>query len=887
MKIIKYKYIILSFIIPIFFFIGAIILGECYPFGENSLCPYDSLHQYIPFLSEYKYKLLHGESLFFSLRAASEDFYILWLYYLTSPLNIFILFFKDIIIGFDFLIILKVSLIGLSMALYLRRTYKKCDISITVFSTAYSLSSYVIAYYYSIMWLDILIIFPFLITSFKKLMANKKNIYPLLLAFVIYSNFYMSIQVCIFLCLFFLMQEFDDLKDFIKKGLRFTLLSIIGGGMAAVFYIPFFSVINNKLDNFPCTYFLTDFSSLFMSLCTMCSKNVAMSYKSNANIYCGVVCLFFFFIYIFNKRISIENRIKNIFLICLLFLSMNISSLDFMMHGFDKPTGYMARYSYIFIFLIITCAFEAFSYRISSKNYVLAFISSVSLMLINMIYLFIKKEDFIPIVCSLLVIALCFLFRKRKNIILALLIIELVITGANDFKVAGVDLVQTRSNAYENLKVDDDFHRSDIDIRSISNESIYNNMNGMSLFSSTLVKPFTSFTFKLGLRGGTNYITTFGHSSVIDILYNLKYIYNQAGEQYFDYNEVETNLGFSRYENVYDTSYGYLVPKSILKWDWDNDNPFSNINNFVGYYFDRHDSNTYVYDLISYEDIIIEDDFYTLVENQENNFSINFEKDDEEDTVSFIYKTEYPTISINIKYGGISSCHISVNDEVVVSDNKINGDIINLYNLNNGDTIKVTINPEKDEESGKIYCNFAHFNEENFKKFADDIISNKVDITSIKDNKVSGTYKYDENKLLLLSFPYKDGWNLKIGDKNIEINKDLCFMISEIDDSGTFEMNYITPLFKESLLISIIFCIIYLIIKIIMNKYQESLIKKKQYVYKGESEIELFNILESFGGVYNKNESIKPPIGEIIVNSNDDNWICQCDYFFGWNIKKI
>lgn len=72
-----------------------------------------------------------------------------------------------------------------------------------------------------------------------------------------------------------------------------------------------------------------------------------------------------------------------------------------------------------------------------------------------------------------------------------------------------------------------------------------------------------------------------------------------------------------------------------------------------------------------------------------------------------------------------------------------------------------------------------------------------------------------------------------------------------------------------------------------MNKYQESLIKKKQYLYKGESEIELFNILESFGGVCSKNEAIKPPIGEIIVNSNDDNWICQCDYFFGWNIKKI
>lgn len=825
MEIIKRnKYLILSFLIPSLLFLLIIIFDGLYPFGDNSLCPYDSLHQYIPFLSEYKYKLLHGESLFFSLRAASEDFYILWLYYLTSPLNLLILFFKDIIIGFNVIVILKLSLIGLSMALYLKRTYGKNNYYIVGFATAYSLSSYVIAYYYNIMWLDTLILFPFLISSFKKVINNKKNMYPIILALVIYSNFYMSINVCIFLCLYFLIQNFYGIKDFIKKGLRFFLLSIIGGGIASVFFIPFLSIVNNKIDSFPSTYFLTDFPSLFTSLCTYCDTNISMSYKSNANIYCGTVCLFFFFIYIFNKRISIEKRIKNLFLVLFLFLSMNISSLDYLIHGFSQPTGYMARYSYIFIFLIITCSFEAFSKKISFKNYILGFSSLLLLMIVNLIYLIINNKEYIPILCSLLVICMCFVFRKRRGLIIIFLLLELVITSTKNIKLAEVDVVQIRNENYQQLKENTDLYRSDIDVRSISNEAIYNNMNGMSIFSSTLVKPFTSFSFNLGLRGGSNYITTFGHSPVVDILYNLKYIYNQSDRQYFDYEEKEFYAGFSKYENIYDTSYGYLVPKSILKWNWDNNNPFSNINNFVGYYFDKHDSSTYIYDLITSNNITIDSNCTSLIKNEENNFSVTFDKKTDDDIISFIYKTEYPTVSVNIKYGSISSCYISVNDEIIISDNKVNGDIINVYNLNKGDIVKVTIRPKKSEESGRIYCNFAHLNEENMKKFADDITSNRVNITNINDNKIEGTYTYDKDKLLLLSFPYKDGWNLKIGNKDTKINKDLCLIVSLIDDSNYFKLSYITPFFKESLFISIISLLLYLFIKIMEIK-----IRKKYY----------------------------------------------------------
>lgn len=823
----EYKFLILCFFIPILFFTFAIFLIGLYPFGNYALCPYDSLHQYISFLEEYRYKLINRESLFFSFRTASSNFYTIWLYYLTSPFNLMVIFFKDSILAIEVITILKIAFIGLSFGLYLYKTYKKKDISIFLFSMCYTFSSYVITYYCNIMWLDTIMLFPWVLYYMKK-MLKKENTwaYSLILSFTIFCNFYMAINLCIILCLFFLMQDFTGIKDFIKKGIRFSIFSILSGLMSAVSFLPFMSIGTEKLSTIPNPSFLTDFASLFSSFAAFAEKHISMSYESNANIYCSIFALLLFVLYITDKKISLEKRIKNLFLVTFLFISLNISTLDFIIHGFAKPTGYNGRYSYILIFLILTCAYEEFIRlkQIKTDRLLVSSFLLITLFLGSLIYISVRgAQTRITISISISVI-LIFAYiglkilhniKNRKEIFYILFAIELLGTAIIGFKTSDVENLVSAKKVYQQLDKYDGEFREEIDVRAASNETTFNNMNSMSLFSSTITKPFTEFHYNLGLRGGSNYVTGFGHSPVVDILYNIQYVYNKETAQYFNFEKLNRKDGYAVYKNNYETSYAYIIPKTIMNWDWHNKNPFSNLNNFVGYYFNEHSSNTYVYDLISCDDIKLEHNFDNIEEKKSNNYGVYFEKEKgSSGKIDFIYEAKDSSVSINVKYGNISSFKVYVNDEQRISDNKVNGDIINVFNLSPGDIVRVEIKVKSDVSSGTIYCNFATFNEENYTKFAKDITSNRIEVKTTS-NSLYGEFEYKEDSIILFSIPYDEGWKLTINNDNAYIYDDICLITTSLNESGNFKLVYTPPLFYKSLLISLSSWGVYLIIILI------------------------------------------------------------------------
>ena len=106
---------ILSFALPLVVMIGCMIGFQVQPFGDKSLLIIDGLHQYMPFFSILYDKLKGAESLFYSFRAGlGINFLSLFSYYLSSPLNLFILFFKktQLNMAVSFLIVLKIALSG-------------------------------------------------------------------------------------------------------------------------------------------------------------------------------------------------------------------------------------------------------------------------------------------------------------------------------------------------------------------------------------------------------------------------------------------------------------------------------------------------------------------------------------------------------------------------------------------------------------------------------------------------------------------------------------------------------------------------------------------------------------------------------------------------------
>ena len=52
--------------VPFFIFLFAYIINNIFPFGDKILMDADSFHQYLPFLTEFRRKLLNGDSFFYS-----------------------------------------------------------------------------------------------------------------------------------------------------------------------------------------------------------------------------------------------------------------------------------------------------------------------------------------------------------------------------------------------------------------------------------------------------------------------------------------------------------------------------------------------------------------------------------------------------------------------------------------------------------------------------------------------------------------------------------------------------------------------------------------------------------------------------------------------------
>ena len=78
------------------FMVVIMIYMDVTPFGTGSFTLVDSIHQYVPFFSDYQDKLLNGKNLFYTWDVGlGQNFQSLLLYYMASPLNLIIVFFPE------------------------------------------------------------------------------------------------------------------------------------------------------------------------------------------------------------------------------------------------------------------------------------------------------------------------------------------------------------------------------------------------------------------------------------------------------------------------------------------------------------------------------------------------------------------------------------------------------------------------------------------------------------------------------------------------------------------------------------------------------------------------------------------------------------------------
>ena len=238
-------FLFLAFLAPLEMTLIVFAGNVIYPFGSDCILTSDLREQYMPFFQEFVRKLKAGEGLAYSWNIGmGTNFQALYGNYLASPLNWFVLLFptEHIVEFITYLIVFKTGLAGLSSYAFLknRSTGNGADpgFSALLFSCFYAMSGFMAAYYFNIMWLDGVILAPLILWGLDRLIQDGRiGLYVIALAACILSNFYISIMICLFLVLYFIMQFLTGTRS-IKSILLFSIASLMAGGMAAILLVP-------------------------------------------------------------------------------------------------------------------------------------------------------------------------------------------------------------------------------------------------------------------------------------------------------------------------------------------------------------------------------------------------------------------------------------------------------------------------------------------------------------------------------------------------------------------------------------------------------------------------------------------------------------------------
>ena len=234
--------LILSFVIPFMIMFVIFVLKEIYPFGDRSFLCSDMYHQYMPFFAEFLRKIKAGEGLSYSYNVGiGSNFLALFVYYLASPLHwlAFLVPESHLMEFMSYLAMVKIGLCGFTSCLYLQKHFgEKKDYGVLFFSCFYALSGFMAAYNWNIMWLDCVVLLPLIVLGLELLVKEGRcTLYCVALAFSIFTNYYISIMICMFLVLYFIVLFVTEKMSWRAVG-RFALYSLLAGGMAAILLVP-------------------------------------------------------------------------------------------------------------------------------------------------------------------------------------------------------------------------------------------------------------------------------------------------------------------------------------------------------------------------------------------------------------------------------------------------------------------------------------------------------------------------------------------------------------------------------------------------------------------------------------------------------------------------
>lgn len=788
----RHKYLIGAFLIPFFIMEIIAVIMKIEPFGNQSFLIVDALHQYLPFFADYQEKLQSLDSLFYSFHGGlGYNFWGLWAYYLSSPLNLIIVFFqKDMLnMVLSHLYVIKIALCCFTAAFYFYKRREKETFSMIIFGMAYGLSSYIVGYSWNIMWLEVMILLPIILYGFEKMMQGKGwKTYCFALFLSLWCNFYMSFMTCLFLIIWFLLYEHQGVKKFFQNGLRFALFSLLSAAMAAVVLVPAYLGImqtSSAIWDFPKELWYGTFGDIF-SRHFLGTKPLTMSVDdSDINLYCGILSLIMGLCYLLSREIKRSVRIRRFLVLVILFFSFNMPVLGYIWHGFHNQYGIPNRYAYLYIFLLLSMAYDGYCLvwerRKGQTGKILISLGILGMLIGAAVYTAKDMVDHDTILFTvgvglaygilLLLYQKGLLHRKAAaGLLCAAFAVEITamsVTGYMENGTIDVDEYYQDTKAIEKIKEtydEDGDVRMDLASGRMLDESIWHTLNCMTMFGSTAQGNVVDMMDQLGFYTGVNEYLYEGSTPFTNNLISMQYqIYRPFDSKPTTFQPIDTVGTLTVYKNPYTTSIGYGMKDEIKDWNYEDLNPFYVQNDLVEKAYGI--SGLFRLQEVSQPEL---NGCEMVSDNGMGEFIIENKTSFADNVIFTVKAQETGDIYLHFDCSQAENTVIEKNGEEIMAG-RLNGQILNLGKMKKGEEAKIKIQLEPEaNDAGVVRMTVADLDETAMSDLYGMMEEQSFQMTKFESSEVEGTITKKESGIVFFSIPYDKGWRAFVDGKEVQ-----------------------------------------------------------------------------------------------------------------------
>lgn len=814
--LISNRFVIGAFICTAIIMCITYILRHVYPFGDQIVLKVDLYHQYAPFHEELRSRIINGQSLMYSWEGGlGKEFVTQMAYYTASPISFLILLFPQKLLpeALAFFILIKTCFSASFFTYYLKEHFKKNDLSILIFGLLYAFTAFMTGYYWNVMWLDSVALFPIVALGVERLIHENKHIlYYVAITLTMIVNFYMAVLVCVFTAAYFMVVLFANYewkrnsKVMISRMIKFAIVSIVAALTAMFILAPVAIALGQTATsdtNFPKFEIYQNVYQLITNHFIGARPVVLARNEDLPNVYSGVITMMLIPLYFFNTKINKREKWLMSALLIFMLLCACIKPLDFIIHGMHFPSNLPHRYTFIYSFIMLYIAYKGFI-NIKSCKFEFVVYAAILYTVVILVTEYIMvpaildidrvltdSDIIINIVAMIGYAFIIYAYSKSKpemiggllGVIFVCVFAECMFSSEQGLdrttdREAYVKYIDGADDAvnYMNEKENGQFYRTEFRRFTSINDAALYHYRGFSQFSSLAPGGISDFIGNIGIAATGNSYRYYDPTPLVDAMFDLKYVMNKDGEinkERYVFEQQFNNVWIYRNDRV--LPLGFMVNSDVKNWKTEDSQPFDVQNNFVK---QAAGVNKDMFTLIkadsvnkTYMDVTeqIDDNSFKYSLTEPANLSL-------EPTVTATFtsdKDQY--LYVYVDAGNTKRVKYRTNTANEDRELSAGKSMFDIGQVSAGETITVEFSLTNKGEFEKTYRKngtvkiyAASYNDSVFQEAYDKLNQNTYNITSFEDTHIEGTVNAPEDGVMFTSIPYVDGWQVTVDGKSVD-----------------------------------------------------------------------------------------------------------------------